>query len=91
VSAALTAGGYTVGQVTSSPPAPGAQAGSAIEYPAAQLQQATGLAGALHATAALREAQVQELTLLLTTADPEHLLAAVTALAPACAAGTPTN
>jgi hypothetical protein len=37
----------------------------------------------------LRQAQVVSLTLLLTTADPQHLLAAVTALPPACAA-TPT-
>jgi hypothetical protein len=89
VSAALTARGYTIGRVTSSTPAAGTAAGSAIEYPTAQLPQATSLADALHATASLRQAQVAHVTLLLTTADPQHLLAAVTALPPACAA-TPT-
>jgi hypothetical protein len=91
VSAALTAAGYTVGQVTSSAPATGTPAGSAIEYPTALLQQATVLADALHATTvSLREAQVENLTLLLTTADPQHLLTAVAALPAACATATPT-
>jgi hypothetical protein len=79
-----------VGQVTSSVPPTGTAPDSAIEYPSAQLAQATGLADAVHATASLREAQVHGVTLLLTTTDPLHLLAAVIALPPVCTAVTPT-
>ena len=88
--AALTAAGYAVGQVTSSAPPTGSPAGSALEYPAALLREATGLADALHLSTALHEAQVQNVTLLLTAADPQHLVAAVTALPPLCASPAPT-
>jgi hypothetical protein len=90
VSAALTAGGYTVGHVTTRAPAAGAPPETAIEYPAAQLAEATRLAHALSANQSLREAPVPSVTLLLTTADPRHLIAALAALPAACpAAPTP--
>jgi hypothetical protein len=90
VSAALTAGGYAVGTVTAGALPTGTPPDSAVEYPAALLQQATALADALHAEAALLEAKVDHVTLLLTTADPAHLRAAVTALPHVCAAAAPT-
>ena len=90
VSTALTAAGYTVGQVTSSAPVTGTPADSALEYPTALLAPATALADVLHTSTVLREAQVENLTLVLTPADPEHLLAAVTALPAVCAPATPT-
>jgi hypothetical protein len=90
VSAALAAGGYTVGHVTSSAPAAGTPPQTAIEYPAAQLEQATGLADALSASRSLRVAPVNGVTLLLTSADPLHLIAALTALPPVCAPASPT-
>jgi hypothetical protein len=90
VSAALAAGGYTVGTVTSSAPPRGTAADSAVEYPVDLLKQATALADALHADASLRKTQVDHVTLLLTTTDPAHLLAAVIALPRVCPVATPT-
>jgi hypothetical protein len=76
-----------VGRVTSSAPPTGTPPLSAIEYRAAQLEQATRLADAVQANQSLREAQVDRVTLLLTTADPLHLFAALAGLPPACARG----
>jgi hypothetical protein len=90
VSAALAAGGYRVGTVTTNRPPTGTPPVSAIEYPVTLLQQATALAHALHADSSLRQTPVHHVTLLLTTADTAHLLAAVTALPKVCAAATPT-
>ena len=91
VSAALTAAGFPVGHVTRTAPATGTPRERAIEYPAAQLKEATRLATALHAKRSLREANVETVTLLLTTADPRHLVAALTQLPGACAASATTT
>jgi hypothetical protein len=90
VSAALTAGGYTVGRVTSSARSTRKPQDTAIEYPAAQLAQATRLADALHASRSLLEAQVKTVTLLLTPTDPAGLVAALATLPAACAAAPHT-
>jgi hypothetical protein len=74
-----------VAHTTSGAPATGTPPETAIEYPAAQLTEATRLADALHANGSLREAQVQRVTLLLATADPRQLIAALTAFPGACA------
>jgi hypothetical protein len=90
VSAALTAAGYTVRQVTTTAPATGRPPKTAIEYPVALLPEATALADALSANPSLHEAQVDRVTLLLTTADPLHLIAALTGLPEACAPSSPS-
>ncbi|MGZ4540047.1 MAG: lytic murein transglycosylase [Blastococcus sp.] len=82
VAAHLTAAGVLVGTVTS---VAGSTA-TAIEYPAAQLEQARSLAAALHAPAYLHAAGVAHITVVLRADDMGPLVTAVDAL-PAATCG----